>query len=171
MAQSIQNSDMHVNGALSCNTFSVASATITDAMISATAGISASKSKVRTVIPIEIAGPTTTIAAVSKLLNVLRAAGTLVALEAYVVTKATGTDRTVTVDLHRSAAGGAFATVLSGTIGFTSGSTNLTPSAATFSATSLADNDILKLVVTVAGSSGNQALGGCATLTMDLDPS
>lgn len=74
-------------------------------------------------------------------------------------TVATGADRTVTIDLQKSSGGGAFATILSGTIGFTNGSTALIASNATISSGALAAGDVLKTTVVVAGSAGAQALG------------
>lgn len=81
-------------------------------------------------------------------------------------TIATGADRTVTVDLHKSTGAGAFATVLSSTIGFTNSSSLRTAVSGVFSSTSLVAGDCLRVIVTVAGSAGNQALGLVCSIQM-----
>lgn len=117
----------------------------------------------------ELFGPSTTITALSKDIHIVRGAtATVIGLEAAICgTIATGADRTVTVDLHKSTGGGAYATVLSSTIGFTNASTLRTAVAAVVSASpaALVDGDILRLIVTVAGSASAQALGLIVTLT------
>lgn len=72
---------------------------------------------------------------------------------------ATGGDRTVTVDLHKSTGAGAFATVLSSTIVFTNATVLRTATAAVISSASLVAGDILRVIVTVAGAAGAQATG------------
>lgn len=96
--------------------------------------------------------------------------GEIVRLEACQVTPTTSTANTVTVDLHRSSSGGAFATVLSATIAFGSTTTARTAYAGTLSAVDLVDGDILKLVVTAAGSTLTQARGMLATVFLREDP-
>ncbi len=77
---------------------------------------------------------------------------------------ATGGDRTVTIDVKKSTAGGAFATILTGTIGFTNGSTLLTTTSGAITTTAYSANDIFQVVVTVAGAAGNQAQGLVVTV-------
>lgn len=109
---------------------------------------------------------TTTITATDYPLFIARGSGTLIAFEAAITgTIATGADRTVTVDLHRSTAFAAKATVLSATIGFTNSSSLLTLSGGTISTTTVVDSDIFFAVVTVAGAAGAQAIGLSITLT------
>lgn len=79
---------------------------------------------------------------------------------------ATGGDRTVNVDLQKSTGGGAFATILSATIQFTSADTIRTVKAGSLSSTSLVAGDLLQIVVTVAGAAGNQAQG--LTVMVDI---
>lgn len=142
-----------------------------DEDISASAAISATKLKPRRSADISIVDSGTAVAAASKMLHVVRGAtGTLVGIEAAVATAATGADRTVTVDLHKATGGGAFATVLSSTIGFTNSSTPRVPYAGVINSTSIVDGDVLLVVVTVAGSAGAQALGLVVSLHYDEDP-
>lgn len=120
-------------------------------------------------VDVELFGPATTVAALTKLIHIVKGqAGTLVQLTAAVVTAATGADRTVNVDLKKSTGGGAFATVLTATILFNNTSVALTPeSVSGFTSDELAADDILELVVTVAGAAGNQAIGLIVTLTFE----
>ena len=85
---------------------------------------------------------------------------------------ATGADRTVTIDLAKSTGGGAFASILGGTIGFTNLSSLRAWSAATISNTALAAGDVLRITVAVAGAAGSQAQGLiCALDIAPVDPS
>ena len=86
---------------------------------------------------------------------------------------ATGADRTVTIDLQKSTGGGAFASILGGTIGFTNLSSLRAWSAATVSNTALAGGgpsagDVLKITVAVAGAAGSQAQG--LLVALDIAP-
>ena len=72
---------------------------------------------------------------------------------------ATGADRTVTVDLQKSTAGGAFSTVLSSTIGFTNASVLRTPVSGTINSPAYSALDEFRVVVSVAGSASAQATG------------
>lgn len=119
----------------------------------------------------ELFGPAVTVAALTTDVHIVKGTtATVVGLEAAICgTIATGADRTVTIDLHKSTGAGAFATVLSSTIGFTDASVLRTAVAAVINATTgaLVDGDILRIIVTVAGSAGNQALGLVVTMTME----
>jgi len=121
-------------------------------------------------IGVELYGPAVAVAALTKDLLIIRGAtGTLMGVEAAICgTIATGADRTVTVDLHKSTAAGAFATVVSGgTIGFTNASVLRTATAGVLSSSALVDGDILRAIVTVAGAAGNQAIGLILTVTWE----
>lgn len=142
---------------------------ITNTMCNSAMALAASKHIRHQSIDVELYGPSTTVAALTKDVHIVRGAtGTLVGFEATINgTIATGADRTVTVDLHKSTGAGAFATVLSSTIGFTNSSTLRTAVAAVFSSTTLVDGDMLRIIVTVAGAAGNQAIGLFGTITME----
>lgn len=166
--------NLHVAGQLSSQTQSYPAGSITDAAIAAGAtGAYITRTKVhhQQNIGVELYGPTTTVAALTKWLHIVRgAAATIVAFEAAIAVVATGADRTITVDLQKSTGGGAFATVLSATCGFTNGSTVRVPVAGTISSASLVDGDILQTVVTVAGAAGAQATGLTIGLTLAEEP-
>lgn len=142
----------------------------TDNDIVAGANIAATKTIARERFSIELFGPTTTITALTKLLMIMRQSATLVHAEAIQTVQATGADRTVTVDIQKSTGAGAFASIMSATIGFTNSSAIRTPVAGTFSVPSLVDGDILQAVVTVAGSASAQAQGLLLSLTIDELP-
>ena len=163
--------DFHVNGGLSAKTMTLADSCVTNAKVAAAAAIDASKVIHQYTIDCELFGPATTITALTKLLHIVRGAtGTVVAFEGITITPATGADRTVTIDLQKSTGAGAFATILTATIGFTDDTVARTATAATLDTASLVDGDILQAVVTVAGSAGNQALGLLLTLTLQEAP-
>ncbi len=140
---------------------------IVDRMCAESMGLSAHKLVRHQAADFELFGPSTEVVSVTKDIHIVRGAtATLVGLQAAICgTIATGADRTVTVDLQRSTGGGAFATVLSSTIQFTDASTLRTAVSAVISSAGLVAGDILRLVVIVAGSAGNQALGLLVTLT------
>lgn len=148
-------------------TIDIPSGSITNTMIGGSNPIDASKVTASRAADVELFGPSTTVTALSKDIHIVRGAtGVLMGFEAAICgTIATGGDRTVTVDLHKSTGAGAFATVLSSTIGFTNASVLRTAVAAVLSSTALVDGDILRIIVTVAGAAGNQAIGLVATLT------
>lgn len=119
----------------------------------------------------EIVEQNTTVIAIEKLLFIANGAGTLNKLEATVITAATGADRTVNIDLLKSTAGGSFATVLSATLEFDNVDVALTPTTATLNTTAYLASDIFKIVVTIAGAAGNQALGCVVSVTKSENPS
>lgn len=142
---------------------------LADANIAASAGIQYSKLEPLQTVTHYATG---TIVAASYYGPIVRgAAGLLIGFEAAIVeTIATGGDRTVDVDLLKSTGAGAFATVLSAVIQFTSGSTLRQVVAATISSAAIQDGDHFKVTTAVAGAAGNQALGISITLKWWEDP-
>ena len=153
------------------NTVILPDDTVLDANVNSSAAIAASKLQHQHPISVQIADDAAAVVAGDQLLHVCRTTGEFVDLRAAVVTVATGTDRTVTIDVHKSTGGAAFATILTTTIVLDDDSTALTPVAAVVDATksTLAAGDILKLVWTVAGSDAAQALGCIATANIIED--
>jgi hypothetical protein len=141
--------------------------TIRNAEVSASAAIAATKLEHQFPIAIELFGPAVSVAALTKLAYAVRGAtGTIVGFEAFISVVADDASRTIDVDLQKSTGGAAFATVCSASADFTNASTVRVPVAATLSSTSLVDGDLLQIVVTVAGGSGNQATGLHATIML-----
>lgn len=144
----------------------------TDSDIAPNAGIQASKGERQRSATVELFAEGATITALaSKILATIRGAqGTLLAFEAVIFTQATGADRTVSVNLHKSTGAGAFATICTTPCQITNSTAIRTMVPAVLSDTSLVDGDILRAVVTVAGSAGAQALGLAVTLHFREDP-
>ena len=111
------------------------------------------------------------VALASELLHIVSGTtATIVAFEGIITTQATGADRTVNVDLQKSTGAGAFASITTTDIEITDSTAIRTAVASTISNTSLSDGDILRAVVTVAGSADAQAAGLMITLTLREDP-
>jgi hypothetical protein len=149
-------------GTLALPSNCVVNATVTDNTLASTKMLSN-----RRTVDVELFGPTTSLAALTKLLHIVRgASGTLVSVEV-AVTVAAGGDRAATVDLQKSTGAGAFATVLSAPIAVTNGLAVRTATAGTISSASLTDGDILQAVVAVSGTTGAYHQGLILTLTYD----
>lgn len=145
--------------------------TVTDAMVNNLAGISALKLEHQFPLNAELFNATTPVSATSKTAHIVQGAtGEVVSVQAFVTTPATGADRTANVDLQRSRAGGAFATILSSTVTFNNASAALTPATGLISSADLLRGDLLQYVVTVAGSTGSQAVGLSVTAFLREDP-
>lgn len=142
-----------------------------DADIASNANITATKLQHRQVFTMELFGPTTEITALTKLAAILPNVGgrQIVGVSAAVITKATGADRTVTVDLQRSTGGAAFATVLSSTISFDDDSVVRTAYDGVLSSSVIEEDDLLEWVITVAGSADAQAKGLVVGVTIDTE--
>lgn len=162
---------LHVRGPLTCERFTAPAGSIGDSAVEAAAGID--PTKVIHQFPLHHYQTTGTavVAAVEDLHIVQGAGGTLVSFEAAVTgAVATGADRTVTVDLHKSTGAAAFASILTAPIVLDDDSVLRTAVAATLASSTLADGDILRVVVTVAGSAGAQAQGLIVTCFLSEDP-
>jgi hypothetical protein len=169
MAQDIIANDLHVAGALTARAMTLPSGTVTDNSVAAGAGIDSTKLETRPKITTELFAQGTTVAAVTKWLHIVRGAtGTIKNIGAMIAAAITG-DNTVTIDLKKSTGGGAFATVLTGTFGFSSASAVRTLVNGTISSAALVAGDILQVVVTVAGT-GTQAQGLTVSLQIEEDP-
>lgn len=163
--------DVTVRGAFAATgTFSAPASSITNTMIQTAAGIDASKVIHRQDWGTELYGPTTSVAALTKVLGMAYAACTVVQFGCWIEVVASGADRTITVDLKKSTGAGAYATILSATVGFTNGSAVRTLVLGTLSSTSLVAGDILEAVVTVAGAAGAQATGLSCSLQVNANP-
>jgi len=142
---------------------------VTNGLVSPSANIAASKTIRHQSIDVELFGPSTTVTALTRDIHIVRgSAGTLVGIEGVICGAiATGADRTIVVDLQKSAGSGAFATVLSATVDFSNVSVLRTAVAGVLSSTALLDGDVLRLIVTVAGSAAAQATGLLVTVTLE----
>ncbi len=107
---------------------------------------------------LELVGPTTAITAITRHLFMAKGAGTLASFGVWLTTAST-VDGTVTVDLKKSTGAGAFATVLSGTIGLSTATAPLTLIPGTITSAAYIAGDIFEVVTAVAIGSGNQCKG------------
>ena len=101
----------------------------------------------------------TAITAKTEHIHIAQYAGIVKAAYADIHAAITG-DNTVVIDIHRSTAAGAFATILSSTLTINSGTVVRTATALTIDATKddYVAGDVFEIIVTVAGS-GTQAQG------------
>lgn len=145
------NSDLRVNGSFTCESFNCPDGALDNAAIVAGAAIDASKVNHR-IHKTHVTAPGTAVTAATSLVHVATVAGVLTSVKAVCVVAPTTTD-TVTIDVKKSTAGGAFATVLSGTIVLDNANTNLVVENGSIASDDYVANDIFEVVVTVSGTS------------------
>lgn len=139
--------------------------------IAAGAGIDASKVVHHTTHNALVFPSATSVAAVTYPLLVVDAeTSELISFKACVFAAATGADRTATIDLQKSTAGGAFATILSDTIVFDDDSSPRVVEDGVIQDEDLVVGDVLAVVVTVAGAAGAQATGLLVSVTTHDQP-
>jgi hypothetical protein len=145
---------------LSCQSIVLSPNVITDAFISPAAGIQYTKN-IQKFKKSYAQPPGSAVVAATLDLHVIDGATGFVLFLWAAITGAiaTGSDRTVNVDLQRSTGGGAFSTVLSSTIQFNDTSTLYAIEQATISASGCEQTDVFRVIVTVAGSAAAQAQG------------
>jgi len=163
MAQpSVHYGDQHFAGAVTFgSSVSLAAGSVADAQVSASAAIAATK--IVHQFPLTHQQATgSAVADQTVQLHMANGAGTLVALKASVDTAAVG-DSTVTVDLQKSTAGGAFATVLTAVVTVNSSTVVRTVSSGTFASTSYVAGDIFRLVIDATAGTGTLPQGLCVT--------
>lgn len=166
----VVDGDLTVRGSLVPTRVALPSGSVTDATVAAGAKIGAAKVVHRYAIS-SAQVPGTAVVAETRDLFIARTTGTVVAVEAAITGAiATGTDRHAYVDVHKSTGGGSFASILSADIDLDDASVLRVPQAGTVTSATLADGDILRLIVTVAGSDAAQAEGLLVTLHIDEEP-
>lgn len=159
--------DVVCTESLFCNSLAVGTASITDAMIAAAGGgtfISPTKLKPR--VPLGAANAAGTLSTSTARVFSAYASGTIQQIYCSLDTVPTSTN-TVTIDVKKSTAGGAYATILSSTVVFNNASTARTVVAATISSASFVVGDIFQVTWTVVGSSAADLL---VTLHGDVNP-
>lgn len=165
MAQTTLPTDLRVSGTITCTNFSPPSACITNAAIVADAGIEATK--VVHQFPVRHNTATGTAVTASTVpVHIARAAGTIVAVQAFCTVAPTTTD-TVTVDVKLGSQSVSYATVLSSTIQFSSSTSDKEVKNGTLSTSSYASGDEFQIVVTVSGTSGQ---GLCVVVWLRENP-
>ena len=149
--------------------------TVTNAMVNSAAAIAATK-LINRLVYTHAQKTGTVVAAATEEIAIARAGtanttSTILSFEVTCSTVPTGGDLAFTVDLHRSTAEGAFATVLSAPLTFDSSKVARRVYTATLSATTFIDGDIFRVVVTTSGSTGTQGNGLLCELRLDEQPS
>lgn len=160
--------DLIVRGTLNATRMVLPSASVTDLTVATGANINADKLEHQIEVSKQLVAPGTAITAQTHLWFINRSTTTTVIdARAAITTQATGSDRTVTVDVQKATGGGAFATIMATTINITNATPiNTSVDGTVGAAGALVAGDILQVVVTVAGVAGAQAQGLVVTLTL-----
>jgi len=161
----ILNNHIYAKGGLTvAESFSAPSGSITNAMIVAAAGISASKLQRRITVRVsQMSGLPADSG--SWIVHVCRGTGTLQALECVVDTLGVS-DASLAVDLRKSTGGAAFASVLTADVDMSTQAVR-TVVAGTFDDDELVDGDILQIVIQASPNAGTLPQGLCVVLTLD----
>jgi len=150
-------------------TVTIPDGTIVNAKVSAAAAIVATKLVHR--VPISFSqNMGQVVASETRPVYTAIAGGTIIDLQVAPITAPTGGDLQYTVDLQKSTAGGAFATVLSSVVTCSSSSTDRTVQSGTISSAAFVATDVLQIVITASGSSGTQGTGVNVTVNVDQTP-
>lgn len=170
MARVMQiDGDVRVNGSLSSRDMALPEGCVMNDDIQASAGIEATK----LIHQYALSYQQTTgadVAAGQAFLHTFRSAASILAMDVTPISVPTTGDKTFSVDLHKGSAGSAFATVLSGAVTIGQTDVDRTQRAATISTTTAIDGDMLKVVVTTTGSTGNQGKGVLVTIWTREEP-
>lgn len=170
MPQLRQEGDLYVTGNISGGSISLSSGAVTNSSVVANAGIERTKVVQQLQLPYAQA-PGSDIATATLDLYLARAAGTVVSVEAAVTGVAATGDRSVTVDVHKSTGGGAFATILSAPITLDIANALRVLEAGTVSSAAYVDGDLFRMIVTqVAGTTGTRPQGLIVTTTIGENP-
>lgn len=152
MAQNVLNANTHVAGTLSATRVNLPDGTVTNASVLAGAGIAATKLEHQFPVRYQTVAGTAVATATHPIHIAHGATGDLVALRVACTTAPTTSD-TVTVDLQKSTAGGAFASVLTGVVTLNSSSTARVVQSGTISSAPFVTTDIFQVVVVASGTS------------------
>ena len=145
---------------------------LTDAYWSSTAAdaLVVGKQRHRFAVPFPLTDGTD-VTALTKLIHVAGGAGKVTAIEvAPGETAPNGGDKLWTVDVKKSTAGGAFATIIDTPKIINTTAVALTLQTVTIDASTYRIGDVFQVVVTVSGGSGNQGQGGCIVVWFDEEP-
>jgi hypothetical protein len=160
----------HIAGSLTAESITLPASTVTNTSVLAGAGISATKLEHQFPIVYQQQPGTNVAAATQDVHVVYGATGDVVAIHAALNGVIPSGDRTAVIDVHKSTGGGAFATILSSTVTLDSANTIRVVEAGTLAAgAACVVGDILRVIITVAGSSGTNPQGLVVRLVMRED--
>jgi hypothetical protein len=161
--------DVNVQGRLSCETFSGPDAFVDNDAVAADAAVEDTKLIHR--FPLRYGQePGANVVAATVDLHIVQQPGFVRSIEAALTGVVPDGDRTVTIQLQNGDAGGAFASILSAALVLDSGNALRTPEAGTITTPAIADGDILRVTVAVAGSTGAQPQGLIITVQVAEQP-
>lgn len=155
---SVINDNVHVDGNLSCLTFTVANNGIPSVCVVHEFPVWLSQKD-----GIDVAD-------LIQAVHVARKNGTLVDFEVVPIVAPTGGNKAYTVDLQKGNQAGAFATVLSAPVTVDNSKANRQVLTATLSSTSYSDGDTLRIHFATSGTTGSQGQGVIATLRVRENP-
>ena len=162
--------DVHFTGTLSATTVNLPDATVTAADVLGAAGIEATKLQHQHCITYWQDDGTDVAAAIAPVYTCRGVTATVVAIEVVCVDAPSGGDKAFTVDLHVADEGTPTpATILSGTIAYSSTQSDCEVEPGTVSSGSLVVGDSLLVIVAVSGSTGTQGQGLVVTVTIRED--
>jgi len=160
----------HIAGTLTAARVTLPDSTVTNASVAGGAGIAATKLEHQFPIRYQQQPGSNVAAATEDIHIVYGATGDVVAVHAALNGVIPSGDRTAVVDLQKSTGGGAFATILTGTITLDSANTIRVAEAGTLTAgAACVVGDILRVVITVGGSSGTNPQGLVVRVVMRED--
>lgn len=158
-----------VDGHFSARSMGIPAGTVTDAAVSASAGIAATKLEHQHALTYSQAGGADVVSATVPI-HIFRGAADIVAVEVVPIVAPTGGDKEFTVDVQLGNAGSAFASILSAAVEVDASSVARTIQSGSLSTTTAADGDTLQVVVTASGSTGSQGQGMIVTVWVREQP-
>lgn len=164
MAVDVINNDLTVNGTLTPRVLSAPAGFLTNAMVQASAGVSASKLQQQRNIQYAQASGSDVAAETRPVFRCNGATGVVAAVKASIVTIPSG-DKSCTIDVKKNGT-----TILSGTFTLDSGNTTYVAEAGSISSSALVAGDVLEVVVTIAGSTGTAPRGLLVNIVLTEDP-
>ena len=111
------------------------------------------------------------VVAVTEVVHIGHAAGTLLAVKVVSNTPPTGGDKKVTVDVKRGSAGGAYSSVLTAPLDIDSAIAARAVTPATINSAAYSAGDSYQIAISVSGSTGTQAQDICVELIFSENPS
>lgn len=155
--------DVIVNGNMSMGSVTLPDGNVTDAMVSGSADILATK--VRHQFPVMFKEDTgSDVTSKTAVIHIAKGDGDIATVEVVSETvPLTGTEQ-YTVDIQKGNAGGAYATILSSVVTIDKTNADRTIITATLSTTTYSDGDQFKVIITVSGSGGTHAKDLCVVL-------
>lgn len=169
---SVHQGDHYFVGTVSCGGLDVPAGAIADSNFSsaATARLDAAKAVHQFPIGYD-QDDGADVATKTRKIHLARGAGTVLEFAVVVAVAPAGGNKAIAIDLQKSTGGGAFTSLLNAPVAIDSSKSALTKYLATLITTpTYTANDILEVVVTASGNTGNQAQGMAAVAMLAENP-